>query len=183
MRPIVITFGLIAGIICGMMFFVISPTDGEINFDNGQLYGYITMTIALSTIFFAVKQYRDKYHNGEIKFGKAFLVGLYITLIAAVVYVLAWELYYNNYAQDFGDKYVEYMRGKLESQGISAAEIDNELASLTSMMESYKTNTLMRMGLTMTEILPVGLIISLISALLFGFVLKKKTTDPIEQLA
>ena len=72
MKKIVFTFGIIAGVICGGMFFIMAPADGQFDFENGQLYGYISMIIALSTIFFAVKQYRDKYSDGTIKFGKHF---------------------------------------------------------------------------------------------------------------
>ena len=174
MKKIVLTFGLIAGLICGGMFFITMPSDGKIDFENGQLYGYITMFIALSTIFFAVRQYRDNYNGGVIKFGKAFLIGLYITLVATVIYVIAWELYFNNFAPDFMDQYIAYMRESMSSSGLSETEIDEKMAPQVAMFESYGENTIMRMGLTSIEIIPVGLLISLISGLIYGVFLKKK---------
>lgn len=173
MKKIVLTFGIISGLICGAMFFIMSP-NGEIDFERGQLYGYTSMVLALSTIFFAVKQYRDKYNNGSIKFGKAFLIGLYITLIAGVVYVIAWEIYYTNYGAGFTDQYVEYTRNKLSDEGMSAEAIEAELAPQLEMMETYQNNSLFRWVITFIEIFPVGLLISLISALIFGVFLKKK---------
>lgn len=174
MKKLVLIFGIIAGLISGGMFFVLHPEDGQMDFSRGAVYGYLTMAIALSTIFFAVKQYRDKYNDGVINFGKSFLIGLYITLIAGAIYVLCWEIYYTNYASDFGEQYVTYLESELISQGVSADKRAEELSSTRDMMESYSNSRLMRMGLTLMEIVPVGLLISLISALIFGKLLKKK---------
>ena len=168
-------FGLISGAICGMMFYISTPTDGNFDFEKGHLYGYITMFIALSTIFFAVKQYRDKHLQGDINFGKALLVGLYVTFVAGIVYVLAWEVYFSQHGGDFVEQYTQYMNQQLVDQGLAQEEIDTQLADHTAMMRDYENNTPMRMGFTFLEILPVGVIISLISAGLFGFVFSKRS--------
>lgn len=176
MKKIVLIFGIISGLITGGMFFMKIPEPGEpMNFEGGELIGYATMIIALSSIFFAVKQYRDKYQNGSIKFGKAFLIGLYITLIASVIYVLSWEIYYNNYASDFGDQYVEYLKKQMIESGKSEADIAEEITSIQQSMEGYKNSMAIRFAFTFIEIFPVGLIISLICGLIFGVVLKPKS--------
>ncbi|MFK7810224.1 MAG: DUF4199 domain-containing protein [Saprospiraceae bacterium] len=175
MKKIVLTFGIISGLISGSLCFIMAPGEGEVpDFANGHLYGYATMIIALSTIFFAVKQYRDKYNDSVIKFGKAFLIGLYITMVAGVIYSICWEAYLATSGNDFIDQYMEYSRNQMAEGGMSIAEINAEMEPQMEMVEKYKTNTPFRMGLTFLEILPVGLIISLISAGLFSFVLKKK---------
>ncbi len=174
MTKLVLIFGVIAGLICGSMFFILHPEDGQMDFSRGALYGYLTMAIALSTIFFAVKQYRDKYNDGVINFGKSFMIGLYITLIAGLIYILCWEIYYTNYASDFGDQYVTYLESELATQGLTSEAIETQLSDTRQMMESYSNSRLMRLGLTSMEIVPVGLLISLISALVFGVWLKKK---------
>lgn len=176
MKKIVLVFGAISGLISGGMFFIKPVTDdsGAINFDDGMLLGYITMTIALSTIFFAVKQYRDKHLDGDIKFGKAFLIGLLITLVAGVIYVAAWELFLKTSNLDFAGQYMTYLETQLEEKGIAAEEIKTELASTKEMMDNYNSNTPFRWAITFAEIFPVGLLISLISALIFGVFLKRK---------
>lgn len=171
MKKIILTFGIIAGLICGSMFFIMHSDTPD--FEGGMLTGYITMIIALSTIFFATKQYRDKYNEGVINFGKAFQVGIGITLVATMIYVLSWEIYYSNFASDFTDQYLSYMKEGLQDKGMTAAEIEAEMAPTAEMMQSYKDNTLMRMGMTAVEIIPVGLIITLISSLVFGKLIKK----------
>ena len=91
MKKIALIFGLIAGIIPSAMFFIMHNDGGfeASQMENGQIIGYITMIVGFSTIFFAIKQYRDTHLDGRIKFGKAFLVGLYITIVASLVYVVA----------------------------------------------------------------------------------------------
>ncbi len=183
MKKIALIFGLIAGIIPSAMFFIMHNDGGfeASQMENGQIIGYITMIVGFSTIFFAIKQYRDNELNGQIKFGKAFLVGLYITLVASLVYVVAWEVYSNTLMiGDFSDQYVEYIRGDLAAKGLTEAEIDVELAPQLDMMKLYKENMPFRLAMTFMEIFPVGLIISLISALVFGVILNKKQIQGVD---
>ncbi|MCB9165797.1 MAG: hypothetical protein H6592_15405 [Flavobacteriales bacterium] len=54
MKRIILTYGLIGGlIVSAMMWFTLG--DGVHDWENGELIGYTTMVIALSTIFFGVK--------------------------------------------------------------------------------------------------------------------------------
>ncbi|MDX2248064.1 MAG: DUF4199 domain-containing protein [Bacteroidia bacterium] len=177
MRKIVLIFGSIAGLICGLMFFINHPGDdvSTMDMDRGMIIGYATMIISLSGIFFAVRQYRDKYLGGTISFGKSFLIGLYITLVASVIYVVAWEIYYTNFGSNFGEVYVEYQKQKWTEEGMSTADIEKNIAEQQGMMDTYKTNMPFRLALTFTEIFPVGLIISLICAVIFGVVLRKSS--------
>ena len=97
-----------------------------------------------------------------------------ITLVAGIIYVLAWELFLKTSDLDFAGQYMTYLETTLLEEGKSAAEIKTQLASTKEMMDAYKSNVPMRLGLTFLEIFPVGLLISLISALIFGVFLKKK---------
>ena len=69
------------------------------HFDYGMYWGFASQIIALSFIFIGIRQYRNNYGEGKITFGKAFSVGILITLIASVFYVLTWEVIFNNFAQ------------------------------------------------------------------------------------
>lgn len=175
MKKLSLVFGSIAGIIPASMFFIMHNEDGfdAAQMDNGQIIGYLTMVIAFSTIFFAVKRLRDLEPNRNIAFKRAFLLGLYITLVASVIYVVAWEIYSATMMGDFADQYVQHMRDDLANKGLNEVEIDAELAPNLEMMELYKNNVAFRVGVTFMEIFPVGLIISLLSALLFGVILKR----------
>jgi hypothetical protein len=127
---------------------------------NAMLVGYLSMLIAFSLIFVAVKTYRDKQNGGVVSFGSAFKMGLLIALMASTMYVISWALVYNLYLPDFMDKYADAM--------IKSAK-PKELQKVTEQAQQYKEmykSPLYFTFFTYMEILPVGIIVSLISALL-----------------
>lgn len=166
-----IYFGLLAGIINVIGWFILDAVFQGENFDFslGETLGYTAMLIALSAVFFGVKSYRDKELGGQITFKNAFLKGLIIVSIASLIYVIGWEIYYPNFQADFGEKYSAYLVSNLEEQGLSKAEIAAEKATMAEWMEKYKS-PLYRVPLTLMEIFPLGLAVTLISAL----ILKRK---------
>lgn len=182
MKKIVLTFGLIAGIIIVAMFFITDPFANDMEMSNAQLVGYATMVIALSTIFFGIKVYRDKHLAGEIKFGKAFLLGILITLVAGVIYSAGWELYVSTTGLDMQKFYNDYAAAgieKMKEAGASAQEIKEATASNDQMMSAMQ-NPIIRFLFTMfMELFPVGLVISLISAA----ILKNKNILPAKAVA
>lgn len=162
----VIVYGLIAGaIVAGLMHLTTPLTKDIMNFDWGMQLGYLTMVIALALIFFGVKVYRDKHQNGGISFGKAFLIGLYITIVASIVYAANWEFMLSRMESDFMEEYSRHYIEKMQKEGASQAEIDEMVAEMDSMKEMYK-NPVIRFGITIFEIFPVGLVISFISTAL-----------------
>ena len=176
MRKIVVIYGIIAGLVVSSMFFLVKPgTDSEISMGNAEILGYTFMIIALGTIFFAVKQFRDQHTEGNITFKQAFTVGIGITLIASVLYVVSWELYAATYAPDFVDTYLEQIKVELAEKGLSEAAIEEKLAEGQKMVDLYKNNVPFRLFITFMEIFPVGLLISLICGLIFGVFLKDKS--------
>lgn len=170
MKKIVIVNGLIAGLIVGAMLLITAGIYHESgNFENGMLIGYATMIIAFSMIFVGIKNYRDKYNDGLISFGKAFKIGLYITLIASSIYVIVWLIDYYCFLPDFGEKYAAAMLEKLKASGASQARIAAQTKEMASFTEMYK-NPFFVVLFTYIEILPVGLVVTLISS----FILKRK---------
>ncbi len=162
MRRIILTYGLIGGVIVSAMMWI-TLGSGNHDFDNGEVIGYTTMVIALSTIFFGVKACRDKHMGGRITFGKAFLLGLGITVIAATLYVASWMVMSATTKQDLMEAYYEHTKKELEKNGAPTAEAEAHLAELREFQEMYK-NPLVKVGFTYMEILPVGILISLICA-------------------
>jgi len=174
MTKIVLTFGLISGAIAaGLMWLLVGVMNtGASNFDNGMIWGYATMIIALSLVFFGVKSYRDN-NGGRITFFKGLQVGILISLVSAVLYAGSWELYYRGSGQEFLQKYTAYNLDKLKKSGASDTEIEKARVEAEQFMELY-TNLFIRFTLTMMEILPVGVVVTLISAAL----LRKREVFP-----
>lgn len=172
----IFTYGAIGGVIVVILMFVgqslmIGP-DGQMNFDLGETLGYVSMIISLSVIFFGIKSYRDNQLDGMITFGNAFKIGILITLVASLFYVVGWMVYYqiSENAGGFFEQYTEYEVAKMEANGKSISEIDQFKKDSLKFAEMYQ-NPFVRAGVTLVEIFPVGLLISLISA----FILKQKT--------
>jgi ethanolamine transporter EutH len=166
-NSISIKFGLIAGAI--VTLFMITSTSLAYNKPNikiGEILGYSGMLVAFIFVFIGVKSYRDKYCNGFITFGEAFKIGLTITVIASCFYVLTWLIEYYVFMPDFMDKFIKISIENAKAKGLSAAEI----AAHTKDMESYRSwykNPILVVLLSFMEILPIGLVATFISALIY----------------
>jgi len=168
MKKIIITCGLIAGlIVTSWMVVVMTGIAKAVELSNwGLVIGYGTMLVAFSLIFVAVKSYLDKQNNGVISFGNALGMGLLITLIASTIYVAVWFIYYRFFAPDFYQKYIDGAVKQLQASGASQAKI-NEVKAQGQLYN----NPLMVILMTYVEILPMGIIMSVLAAL----ILKRKT--------
>ena len=166
MTRIVLIFGLIAGAIAaGLMWLLIAvQNSGSIDIEHGMTLGYATMIIALSLVFFGVKSYRDN-HDGRITFWKGVQVGILISLVCAVCYAGSWELYYRGSGQEFLQKYTAHYIDGMKQSGASEAEVTRAEVEMAQFQEMYK-NFFVRFGFTLLEILPVGIVVTLISAAL-----------------
>lgn len=177
MKRIVLIYGLIAGAIVGGMLLITMPmyNAGTLDLDKGELLGYTTMTLALSLIFFGVKSYRDKDLGGVISFGKAVQIGLLIMLVAGAIYALCWEISYRTMDGDFMAKMTEHYIDDMKADGATEAELAKAKADWEGFSELYK-NPVIRFGVTIMEITPVGVILTLLSAAL----LRRKDFLPAE---
>ncbi|GJQ19850.1 MAG: hypothetical protein HBSIN02_02050 [Bacteroidia bacterium] len=168
MRKTILVYGFLSAGIIVVLGFINTKLwkAGTLNFDNGEIFGYAAMVIALSMVFFGIKTFRDKYLGGVIRFGKAFVVGLMITLIASAVYVAAWEVYWQTDDElrgTFMDRYTEHILGKLRAGGATDEQVDQKRREMDEMKKMYDI-PVVRLAITLAEILPVGLLVTLISA-------------------
>jgi Protein of unknown function (DUF4199) len=170
MKKIIITHGLISGLLVSI-FLVCSMAYcySANNFNGNMLVGYASMILSFSLVFVGVKSFRDKENDGVISFGQAFKIGFLIALIASTMYVIAWMIDYYLFIPDFMDKFCSQAIATSKASGASKAEINAQTAEMDTYKEMYK-NPFGVIFLTYMEILPVGLVVSLISAL----ILKKK---------
>lgn len=157
-------YGALAGLIVGLPMVVLAlilqgmPPDPW-----GMVTGYLTMLLALSTVFIAIKRHRDETLGGVIRFWPALALGMGISLVASAGYVLAWEATLAITGLDFAGEYATAMVKAEQAKGVSGPA----LAKFTAEMEDFKrqyANPLFRMPMTLVEIFPVGLLVSLVSA-------------------
>ncbi|MFD2144607.1 DUF4199 domain-containing protein [Mucilaginibacter antarcticus] len=97
-----------------------------------------------------------------------------IAFIASSVYVVMWAIDYHFFVPDFDVVFSQHEVAKLQAAGASQAAITAKTAEMAQFTQDYK-NPLYFIGMTYIEILPVGILVSVIAAL----ILKKKKQDNI----
>ncbi len=165
MKKTVLTFGLISGAIMAAMMFATLPFVDKIGFDKGIIVGYTTMILGFMLVFAGIRSYRENVNDGYISFGRGFTVGILITLIACACYVIAWQILYFNFMPDFLDKYASYAIEKAKASGATQQAIDAQMQEMESFKAMYN-NPFINAAFTLLEPLPVGLVVTLISAAL-----------------
>lgn len=170
MKKVILKYGIIAGVITTSMM-IISTTLHIQNPDSkgSEIIGFTGMFIAFIFIFLGIKNYRDKQNKGVISFGTAFKIGFLICLIASTMYVVTWMLESHFFFPDFMEKYATHAIEQAEKSGISADELAKTKEEMNNYVAWYKSPFL-RIAMTYMEILPIGLVITLVSSL----ILKKK---------
>ncbi|RIV19910.1 DUF4199 domain-containing protein [Fibrisoma montanum] len=168
MKRTVLIFGLVLGtILCVNMVYMVNLCYTNPDFQSNDLVGYAAMVVIFSIIFFGVRDYRNKQLNGVITFGKAFRTGALIALIGSTMYVVVWLFYYYLFVPDYLDKYIPHVLS--ETARNDAAELAAKTQEMQNFKEMYRS-PLFVVLITYSEVLPIGLVVALVSAL----ILKKK---------
>jgi hypothetical protein len=162
MIAVILFYGAVAGVIVSvpMLWGFLSLAPGE-SPPLGMVATYLIMLVALTSVFVGVKSYRDKVLGGAIRFLPALGLGLAITAVASVFYVIAWEICFANSNFDFIKFYSSYIVN--EAKGGTPEQVAKAAADAKHFAETYP-KPLYRIPWTFVEILPVGLLVSLITA-------------------
>jgi pheromone shutdown protein TraB len=164
MLRIILIYGAVAGVIVGapMLWGMLTTDPNGPMPENGALVGYATMLVALTAVFLGVKQYRDKEKGGVIKFLPALGVGLGISAVASLGWVIAWEISLVVTKFDFTAAYFGQLIEQAQAEGATdkVAKLQGEQASFAEMY----ANPLYRVPITFVEMFPLGAVISLVTA-------------------
>ncbi len=90
-------------------------------------------------------------------------MGLGISLVASVFYVLTWEVVLATIAPDFIDTFTNAMVESEKAKGVGEAALQKAIAEAQQLKTMY-ANPLYRLPMTFAEIFPVGALVSLVSA-------------------
>lgn len=161
MKKIILIFGLVIGTILTInaivhMNMIYSNPDYEAN----DIVGYASLVIMFSLIYFGVRNYRNNHLGGKISFLKALKIGALICLVASTVYVVFGLLYYYLFIPDFIDVFTEWA-----IRNSSPDEVETTTAQMKNFKEMYK-NPLFAILITYAEVLPIGMVVALLSALI-----------------
>jgi hypothetical protein len=161
----ILTYGVIAGLVVGVPLFALVLTGASPHGPWGMVIGYLIMLIALSTVFVAVKRHRDEDLGGVIRFWPAFGYGVAISAVAGIIYVIVWETSLAVSGIDFAGTMADTMVEQQRAKGVSGAQLEKFKADMDAFKAQY-ANPLFRLPITFSEIFPVGLLVSLVSAAL-----------------
>lgn len=166
----VLIFGCILGAIISLnLIYTVNLLYSDPGFKANDVVGYAAMVVIFSLSFFGIRNYRNRQLGGVISFGRAFKTGALIALLGSTIYVIFWLFYYYLVVPDFLDKYIAHVMTSCTRDGLSASAIADKSKEMTEFREMYKS-PLFVILMTYAEVLPVGLVVALISAL----ILKRK---------
>ena len=151
--------GIVSALLISITMYMKSNPEKEVS----MMIGFAGMLLAFIFVALGIKQQRNA-SNGFISFGKAFLTGFWITLIISTIYVLVWLVILYNFFPNFAEHYTD-----MAIEKASPEEVAKVTEEMNSFKEMYK-NPIMVILFTYIEILPLGIVFSLVSAL----ILKKK---------
>lgn len=168
MKKNILFYGIISGVLVSAwmaisMIMMHNNPNAEMG-TGSMIIGFLSMIVAFSFIYVAVKKSRDGELGGSISFGKAFRMGLFIAFIASTCYVITWALLYNFVMPDFMEVYSKQMI-KAAEKSADPEKFQAKIAEMEKYKEMYKNPALFTV-FTYIEILPVGIIVALITALI-----------------
>ena len=163
MKKTVVTFGLISGGIASAMMLLTLPFADQIGFDRAEILGYTTIVLSFLFVFFGVRSYRENVGGGTLTFGRGFTVGLLITLVSCACYVATWQVIYFKLAPGFMDKFAAYSIERARKSGASGDEVQKTAQQMQAFKAMYD-KPLVNAAITLIEPLPIGLLVTLISA-------------------
>jgi hypothetical protein len=174
MKKIVLTFGLISGVILATLMSISMAFHDQVGGGAlGMVIGYTSMVLSGLLIYFGIRQCRDTIDGGTIRFWRAAKVGGLIALIAATCYVATWEVIYANFMPNFMEEYGAQMLEKAKADGATPEALETQQAEMALWAERYK-NPVIRVAITYMEPLPVALIMVFGSA---GLLSRKKRDE------
>lgn len=162
MKKVILTYGLVIGAALStntiiMMNMIVNNQ----NVKGNDLIGYTALIAMFSIIFFGIRKYKNTYSNGLISFRKAFKIGTLIALIGSSMYVLFGLGYYYLFVPEFLDAYIQNVLNNCTSpEELAAKKIE-----LQNFKEMYQ-NPLFAILVSYMEVLPLGMIVTLVSSLL-----------------
>lgn len=162
MKRTVLVFGLISGLVSSVLMLVNVLFVNRIGFDRAVIVGYTAIVAGFLMVFFGVRSYREQ-SGGRLTFGRGFTVGILITIVSCVLYVVIWQFVYYNWTPGFIDQYAAHEIEKARSSGAT----EQALASMRKEMADFKVmydKPLYNAAFTFIEPFPVGLAVTVISA-------------------
>jgi hypothetical protein len=163
MKKTIFLFGLLSAAVAIVMMLATVPLLDAWGHQKTDLLGYGAMVLSALLVFFGIRYYRERAGEGGLGFGRAFAVGLLITLVSSVCQVAAFQLVYFRLVPEFGDRFAACMVERAEDAGATPEKIV-ETARQAEALKRLYDNPWTNAALTFAQPLPLGIVAAGLSA-------------------
>ena len=178
MKKIAFKYGIIGGLIAaavGYGYYLLGNRD---DYSTAEVIGYVSIILSMITVFFGIREYRDKFNHGAMNFKTGMKVGMFISVIAALAFVFWDTIYVTAVNPDFYEEYYVYMKDYMEETDASADEMKTMEEQYTFFKENPSLGLLLSGGVMFVTVFIIGALMSLIASL----VMKNNNENPEVQL-
>ena len=168
MRKSVLKFGLLSSLTLVILFEIQFSLGDSLSYSNSEIFGYISIVLALLFIYFAIKNYKESINNGSVSFGKALVIGVLVSLLAGLTFGIINYIYVEVINPEFMTEYYNHMVEKAK-YSLSAAEFQIRLQDMEAEKALFSNSIISSLVMTAT-VLIIGFIIAGIS----GLILQRK---------
>ena len=169
MKKTTLIFGFSSGGNMTVMYILIclARNGGSVNIS--QILMCAAVLLLFIFVFLGIKSYRDSVLDGYITFGKAFKIGILISLVSSLSYTILWVILFNPIFKDFMEQHAAFLIEKLKISGASVVEINAKKEEMLKHAMLYR-NPFFRAGIIFIQAFPVEAIMIGIASV----VIKKK---------
>ena len=128
MKNIIKKYGVLASLICvgfPVLASLIIGTESD-SYGIGEIVGYASIVVAMSLVYFAMRNFRDKENGGQINFGQGLKIGSMISVFGGIAFGVYNLIFVTVIDPDFNEKYFADQIG-LER---GTAEFEKQFAEL-----------------------------------------------------
>jgi hypothetical protein len=154
-------YGLLASLV---LFLVVFYLGKEAPYSVQETLGYLSILIALSFIFFAMRDFKINVNQGQLKITQGLIIGFSITGLVALGSGISDFIYVTVLNPDFVDEYTKHQLDLLR-ETVSPEQFEVQSANLLQQVESLGNPFVMASVMFMT-VLAIGIIVSILCVLI-----------------
>lgn len=168
MKQTITKFGIYSSILLVVLFGISFLFEDRMGFSTSEIFGYVTIILSLTCVYFGIRRYRDSINNGIVSFGQALKIGILITLFASITFGLINIIYTEIINPEFSSEYYNYSIEKYR-HSLPSDEFETKLKEIESQKDLF-TNPFINFSIMASTVFIIGFIITLIS----GLILQRK---------
>ena len=163
MKKVILKYGLIASVIVVGIPVVSGILIGidEETYAISEVIGYTTIVVALSTVFFAIRHYREHENGGAVSFKQGLKMGSLVSAMAGIAFAIYNLIFVLVIDPGFNEKYYAYMTNLERGSEAFQKSFSEAVAAQPFMFDPFFGTITMFL-----TVFVIGFIISVISSMI-----------------